>query len=100
MNAVAAPTTSTQLSSWRTITSQYAVPTKPRITQLTVFCVVISMFLATPGMASRLVLIGGAIDIWLFAGVVFTINCLVGRKIDAMIRRTAWHPLASSELGT
>lgn len=30
--------------------SQYIALTKPRVTQLAVFCAVIGMFLATPGM--------------------------------------------------
>lgn len=58
------------------------------------------MFLATPGMVPWPVLIGGAVGIWLFAGAAFAINCLVERKIDAMMRRTAWRPSASGELGT
>lgn len=100
MNTVATPTTSTQLPGWRTTASQYAALTKPRVTQLAVFCAVIGMFLATPGMVPWPVLIGGAVGIWLFAGAAFAINCLVERKIDAMMRRTAWRPSASGELGT
>ena len=100
MNTVATPSTSTQLSGWRHTASQYAALTKPRVTQLAVFCAVIGMFLATPGMVPWSVLIGGAIGIWLFAGAAFAINCLVERKIDAMMRRTAWRPSASGELGT
>ena len=92
MNTVATPTTSTQLPGWRTTASQYAALTKPRVTQLAVFCAVIGMFLATPGMVPWPVLIGGAVGIWLFAGAAFAINCLVERKIDAMMRRTAWRP--------
>jgi protoheme IX farnesyltransferase len=100
MNTVATPTTSTQLPGWRHTASQYAALTKPRVTQLAVFCAVIGMFLATPGMVPWPVLIGGAVGIWLFAGAAFAINCLVERKIDAMMRRTAWRPSASGELGT
>ena len=100
MNTVATPTTSTQLPGWRHTASQYAALTKPRVTQLAVFCAVIGMFLATPGMVPWPVLIGGAVGIWLVAGAAFAINCLVERKIDAMMRRTAWRPSASGELGT
>ena len=45
---------------WR----QYWVLTKPRVTQLAVFCAVIGMFLATPGMVPYPVLFGGIIGIW------------------------------------
>lgn len=99
MNTVASTSTSTQPSGWRHTASQYAALTKPRVTQLAVFCAVIGMFLATPGMVPWPVLIGGAVGIWLFAGAAFAINCLVERKIDAMMRRTAWRPSASGELG-
>ena len=61
MNTVATPTTSTQLPGWRHTASQYAALTKPRVTQLAVFCAVIGMFLATPGMVPWSVLIGGAV---------------------------------------
>jgi len=48
---------------WR----QYWVLTKPRVTQLAVFCAIIGMFLATPGMVPWPILIGGSIGIWLLA---------------------------------
>ncbi|OZA14275.1 MAG: protoheme IX farnesyltransferase, partial [Polynucleobacter sp. 24-46-87] len=44
---------------WR----QYWVLTKPRVTLLAVFCAVIGMFLATPGMVPYPVLIGGILGI-------------------------------------
>ncbi|GAB7534308.1 heme o synthase [Burkholderia sp. 22PA0099] len=78
--------------------SQYFALTKPRVTQLAVFCAVIGMFLATPGMVPLRVLIGGTIGIWLLAGGAFAINCLVEQKIDAKMRRTAWRPSARGEI--
>ena len=48
--------------------SQYIALTKPRVTQLAVFCAVIGMFLSTPGMVPWTVLIGGTVGIWLLAG--------------------------------
>ncbi|CAJ9748419.1 protoheme IX farnesyltransferase [Burkholderia pseudomallei] len=72
--------------------SQYLALTKPRVTQLAVFCAVIGMFLATPGMVPWKVLLGGTIGIGLLAGSAFAINCLVEQKIDAMMRR---HRVAS-----
>jgi protoheme IX farnesyltransferase len=73
--------------------------TKPRVTQLAVFCAIIGMFLATPGMVPWPVLIGGSIGIWLLAGAAFAVNCLVEQKLDAKMRRTAWRPSATGELG-
>ena len=53
---------------------------KPRVTQLAVFCAVIGMFTATPGMVPWPVLLGGAAGIWLLAGAAFAINCRSSRR--------------------
>lgn len=79
---------------WR----QYWVLTKPRVTQLAVFCAVIGMFLATPGMVPWPILIGGSIGIWLLAGAAFAVNCLIEQAVDAKMRRTAWRPSATGEI--
>jgi protoheme IX farnesyltransferase len=79
---------------WR----QYWVLTKPRVTQLAVFCAIIGMFLATPGMVPWPVLIGGSIGIWLLAGAAFAVNCLIEQAVDAKMRRTAWRPSATGEI--
>jgi len=78
--------------------SQYIALTKPRVTQLAVFCAVIGMFLSTPGMVPWTKLIGGAVGIWLLAGAAFAINCLVEQKVDAKMRRTAWRPSARGQI--
>jgi protoheme IX farnesyltransferase len=78
--------------------AQYLALTKPRVTQLAVFCAVIGMFLATPGMVQWQVLIGGTVGIWLLAGAAFAINCLVEQKVDALMRRTAWRPSARGSI--
>lgn len=78
---------------------QYWALTKPRVTQLAVFCAIIGMFLATPGMVPWSVLIGGSVGIWLLAGAAFAVNCLVEQKLDAKMRRTAWRPSATGEIG-
>ncbi|HKR47428.1 MAG TPA: heme o synthase, partial [Paraburkholderia sp.] len=78
--------------------SQYLALTKPRVTQLAVFCAVIGMFLAVPGMVPWKQLIGGTVGIWLTAGAAFAINCLVEQKVDARMRRTAWRPSARGEI--
>ena len=79
---------------WR----QYWVLTKPRVTQLAVFCAIIGMFLATPGMVPWSILIGGSIGIWLLAGAAFAVNCLIEQAVDAKMRRTAWRPSATGEI--
>jgi len=79
---------------WR----QYWALTKPRVTQLAVFCAVIGMFLASPGMVPWSVLIGASAGIWLLAGAAFAINCLVEQRVDAKMRRTSWRPSATGEI--
>ena len=74
--------------------------TKPRVVSLIVFTAVIGMFLATPGVVPIQILIAGTAGIALVAGAAAAINCLVERKIDALMRRTRWRPLARGELGT
>jgi protoheme IX farnesyltransferase len=85
---------STTISRWR----QYAALTKPRVTQLAVFCAVIGMFLATPGMVPWTILIGGSVGIWLLAGAAFAVNCLIEQGVDAKMRRTSWRPSATGEI--
>jgi len=82
------------MARWR----QYWVLTKPRVTQLAVFCAIIGMFLATPGMVPWPILIGGSIGIWLLAGAAFAVNCLIEQAVDAKMRRTAWRPYATGEI--
>ena len=79
---------------WR----QFWVLTKPRVTQLAVFCAVIGMFLATPGMVPTSILIGGVVGIWLLAGAAFAMNCLIEQAVDAKMKRTAWRPSATGEI--
>ncbi len=78
--------------------AQYYALTKPRVTQLAVFCAVIGMFLATPGLPPWQIVIAATIGIWLLAGAAFAVNCLVEREIDARMARTARRPSASGEL--
>ena len=73
--------------------------TKPRVVALIVFCAMIGMFLATPGFVPPRILVAATIGIWLVAGAAAAINCLVEQKIDALMTRTSWRPLARGELG-
>ncbi|MBC3873714.1 heme o synthase [Undibacterium flavidum] len=80
--------------------SQYVALTKPRVTQLAVFCAVIGMFLATPGLPDWRIVVAATIGIWLLAGAAFAVNCLVEREIDARMARTARRPSAQGEMTT
>ena len=74
--------------------------TKPRVVSLILLTAVIGMFLATPGMVPPGLLVAATLGIALVAGAAAAINCLVERKIDALMRRTRWRPLARGELST
>jgi protoheme IX farnesyltransferase len=81
--------------------AQFYALTKPRVVQLIVFCAVIGMVLAVPGLPSledlRIATIA-ALGIWLVAGAAAAFNCLIEKGIDAKMRRTAWRPTAKGEL--
>ena len=79
---------------------QFAELTKPRVTMLAVFCAVIGMFLATPGMVELSVLFAGTAGIWLLAGGAFAVNCLIEQRIDAQMARTRARPMARGEVST
>jgi protoheme IX farnesyltransferase len=78
--------------------AQYWALTKPRVTQLAVFCAVIGMFLASPSLPDWEILVAATIGIWLLAGAAFAVNCLVEREIDARWARTARRPMARGEI--
>ncbi len=85
------------LSLWR----QFYVLTKPRVVQLIVFCAVIGMLLAVPGVPTAdqcLVALAACAGIWLVAGAAAAFNCLIEQQIDARMKRTAWRPTARGEL--
>ena len=81
--------------------AQFYALTKPRVVQLIVFCALIGMVLAVPGVPTwadiRLALIA-CVGIWLVAGAAAAFNCLVEQHIDAKMRRTAWRATARGEL--
>jgi protoheme IX farnesyltransferase len=81
--------------------SQFYALTKPRVVQLIVFCALIGMVLAVPGVPTwaevRLGLIS-CLGIWLVAGAAAAFNCIVEKGIDAKMKRTAWRPTAKGEL--
>jgi protoheme IX farnesyltransferase len=77
---------------------QYLSLTKPRVTQLAVFCAIIGMFLATPDLPNWRIVVAGALGIGLLASAAFAINCLVEREVDARMMRTAKRPLANGQI--
>ena len=82
---------------WR----QFYALTKPRVIQLIVFCALIGMVLAVPGVPTwaqvQLAAIA-SLGIWLVAGAAAAFNCVVEQQIDAKMKRTAWRPTAKGEL--
>jgi protoheme IX farnesyltransferase len=80
---------------------QFYALTKPRVIQLIVFCALIGMVLAVPGLpsagqAGQAVL--ACLGIWLVAAAAAAFNCIVEQGIDAKMKRTAWRPTARGEL--
>jgi protoheme IX farnesyltransferase len=84
-------------SPWR----QYYALMKPRVVQLIVFCALIGMVLAVPGVPNwaevQLGLIA-CVGIWLVSGAAAAFNCLIEKSIDAKMKRTAWRPTAKGQL--
>ncbi|MDB5909614.1 MAG: cyoE [Massilia sp.] len=78
--------------------AQYWALTKPRVTQLAVFCAVIGMFLATDELPPWRLVVAATIGIWLLAGAAFAVNCLVEAEIDARMARTARRATAMGDL--
>ena len=83
------------------VVRQFYALMKPRVIQLIVFCALIGMVLAVPGVPSlddvRLAVIA-CLGLWLVAGAAAGVNCRVENGIDAKMRRTAWRPTAKGEL--
>jgi heme o synthase len=80
---------------------QFYALMKPRVIQLIVFCALIGMVLAVPGIptAQEMGLMAmGCLGIWLVSGAAAAFNMLIEKSIDAKMRRTAWRPTAQGEL--
>ena len=88
-------------SSLLTHLRQFNALTKPRVIQLIVFCALIGMVLAVPGVPSWPELELGllaCLGIWFVSGAAAAFNCLVEKGIDSRMKRTAWRPTAKGEL--
>ena len=77
---------------------QFYTLTKPRVVQLIVFCAVIGMLLAVPGVPDIRLALAATGGIWLVAGAAAAFNCVVEQHIDAKMARTSWRPTAKGEL--
>ncbi len=77
---------------------QFFALTKPRVVSLIVFCAVIGMFLAVPGLPPAGIVFAATLGIALVAGAAAAINCLVEQKIDAVMQRTRGRPLPRGDL--
>lgn len=97
MSSLQAPADAPTLSRW----SQFYALTKPRVVQLIVFCALIGMVLAVPGVprwSDVALAVIACVGIWLVAGAAAAFNCIVEQHIDARMRRTAWRPTAKGQL--
>ncbi len=99
---MSAPSESVQSPVHSSVVKQFYDLTKPRVIQLIVFCALIGMVLAVPGLPNRAqvqVALWACLGIWLVAGAAAAFNCIVEKGIDAKMKRTAWRPTAKGELG-
>ena len=71
---------------------------KPRVVSLIVFCAVIGMLLATPDGVPLPTLLAATLGIALVAGSAAAVNCLIERRIDAIMARTRGRPLPRGEV--
>jgi protoheme IX farnesyltransferase len=77
---------------------EYLQLTKPRVVALLVFCAVIGMFLAVPGIPPWRALVFGTLGIWMASGSAAAFNHLIDERIDKLMARTARRPLATGAL--
>ncbi|MBL8348078.1 MAG: protoheme IX farnesyltransferase [Rubrivivax sp.] len=78
--------------------AQFYVLTKPRVVQLIVFCALIGMLLAQPGLPPWSLVLSAVVGIWLVAAAAAAFNCIVEQHVDRRMARTAWRPTAKGEL--
>jgi heme o synthase len=71
---------------------------KPRVTALIVFTAMIGMFMASPGWVALPLLLSATVGIALVTAAAAAFNCLIERKIDAVMARTRRRPLPSGEV--
>lgn len=82
------------------VLAQYWALTKPRVTQLALFCAVIGMFLSTSELPPLRLVIIATLGIWLLAGAAFAVNSVIERHVDGRMARTRMRPLPRGELSS
>lgn len=95
------PSLSPAAAPWLSIARQFNALTKPRVIQLIVFCALIGMVLAVPGvptLSQLFTALMACVGVWLVAGAAAAFNCIVEQHIDAKMKRTSWRPTARGEL--
>jgi protoheme IX farnesyltransferase len=93
-----APAQRTETTALPHFARQFWLLTKPRVTQLALFCAIIGMFLSTPELPSLWLVAKATIGIWLLAGAAFAVNSIIERHIDAKMARTRARPLVRGEI--
>ena len=93
-----APAQGTNVPALARLARQFWLLTKPRVTQLALFCAVIGMFLSTSDLPSLWLVAKATAGIWLLAGAAFAVNSIIERHIDARMARTRARPLARGEI--
>ena len=78
--------------------AQFYALTKPRVVQLIVFCAVIGMLMATPGLPDLKVALAATVGIWLVAAAAAAFHCPVEQGIDTRLVRTSRRPPARGQL--
>jgi heme o synthase len=78
--------------------AQFYALTKPRVVQLIVFCALIGMLLAVPGMPDWGRVAVACVGIWLVAASAAALNCVIEQQIDSRMARTAWRATAKGQL--
>jgi heme o synthase len=78
--------------------AQYLELTKPRVVALLVFCAIIGMFLAVPGLPPLGPLLWGTLGIWMASASAAAFNHLIDQRIDRLMARTSHRPLATGQL--
>ncbi len=84
------------MKNWR----DYTQLTKPRVTQLAVFCAIIGMLLVPKHAFNLSTIILAATGIWLLAASAFACNCLFEASTDAKMLRTSGRASASQSIPT
>ena len=97
-SAMHVPADSATRPTWPHLARQYWLLTKPRVTQLAIFCAVIGMFLASPELPNLAAVALATAGIWLLAGAAFAVNSIIERTIDAKMARTRMRPVARGEI--